>query len=472
MIRIDPPKIPYQGQFLKGPLKHLSSMRLRIALLFSLVIAIVLMVNFAFLYYFLEQYFHNEAQLIINERIMLMHDLLVDSNDGLNVLKNRVEGEWGNPNHEPLWVKIQLPNGKILSKSKEFDSNGNSSFVQKYTRIKIEVGPTEYIDVFIKLDRSKEQELLISYGINLLLLLMLSVYASIYFTFKLLSWQIFPLLKMSKKMRHISLKSLHRRIDSSNFPSELVPVAQSFNFMLDHLQRSFEQISRFSGDIAHELRTPLNALLIKTDVMLEKPRSSEEYQELLESLNKDARGLSKLIDTLLFLSRTENPNRNLNFEIIHLNEEIKSLLEFYEPLAAEKQMHFVLTSEPNISIYSERSLFQRVLGNLIQNAIQHCNEGTLIEIKFYSASDDIFIEVIDNGPGISSEHLPFLFDRLYRVDPSRNQNSGGLGLGLSIVASIMKLHGGKATVESEPRKGTKFKLFFPHLKKSQSLHNF
>jgi two-component system heavy metal sensor histidine kinase CusS len=432
------------------------------ALLFSSIIAFLLLIVFSYLYYFLQQSFNTEATIILNERIMLISDILKDDTGGLGTLKRRIEKEWIGPHHEPLWIQVRLPDGSLFSESPYYTQNTGSDYFESVRTIQLDSGSVPYLKVFLKLDRSKERDLLISYGKKMLLLLLLTILISIYLTFKVISREIFPLIKMSRKMKNISLKSLHRRIDSRNFPIELVPVAQSFNIMLNELENSFEQISRFSADIAHELRTPLNALMIKTEVMMEKPRSTQEYQELLESLNKDTRGLSKLIDTLLFLARTENPNRILQFENLNLNEEIQSLIEFYEALASEKFIRLVFEPHPSVSVNVEKSLFDRALGNLIQNAIQYCPMKARIRIRLVGDSSGALIEVSDNGPGIDSSHLPFLFDRLYRIDSSRNPHSGGLGLGLSIVSSIMKLHGGTVSVDSEVGKGSVFRLSFPN----------
>lgn len=266
-------------------------------------------------------------------------------------------------------------------------------------------------------------------------------------------------------MRNITLKSLHNRIETKHFPHELIPVAQSFNIMLNELQKSFEQISRFSIDIAHELRTPLNSLMIKIDVTLGKSRTIAEYQDLLESLSRDARGLSKLIDALLFLGRAENPNREIQLENFEVSQEINSLIDLYEPMASEKSITITFKSQGPIRFDMEKSLFARALGNLIHNSIQYCPSHAEITIGLFHDDRSLRIEVADNGPGIEHHHLAFLFDRLYRVDPSRNKNSGGLGLGLSIVLSIMKLHGGTVSADSDVGKGSIFTLYFPNRNK-------
>ncbi|MGZ3794214.1 MAG: heavy metal sensor histidine kinase [Bdellovibrio sp.] len=451
-----------KGESLKlSIIKYFNSMRLRLALLFTTIITCLLCVVFIFLYYFLHKTFNDEAITVVDERILLINDILKDNPNGLEILKTRIEKEWTSP-REPLSLEIKLPGGSLFAKSPRFDQQTGVEFFQA-TRV-IRLSPLShalpYLDVSLKFDRAKERELLISYAKNMALLFIITIILSIYIIFNLISREIFPLLKMSRKMRNISLNSLHRRINYDRFPIELVPVAQSFNSMLNELEKSFEQISRFSADIAHELRTPLNALMIKIEVMMDKRRTVEEYQELLESLNKDTQGLSKLIDSLLFLARAENSNFVIQFESLDINYEIHSLIDFYEALASEKNIHIHFEPHSQITLNVEKSLFDRAVGNLIQNAIQHCPVGSLITVRLIGDKEEVLIEVVDNGPGIDAVHLPHLFQRLYKIDSSRNPHSG-LGLGLSIVASIMKLHGGSASVQSELGKGTVFQLVFP-----------
>lgn len=440
-------------------------MKLRIALFFSLILALTLFIVFGYFYFFLQQYFKDEGSVILNERILLINDILKDKKNGLDTLRHRIEHEWNSPNHEPLWLQVKTPDERLFAESPAFSSISDSAQYLSNINIKTNINNPSSLFVSLRLDRTKEKNTLVTYGRNMMLFLLFTIGVSSFFTFKLISKEIFPLLKMSRKMRRISLRSLHRRIETKNFPLELVPVAQSFNTMLNELEKSFQQISRFSSDIAHELRTPLNALMIKIEVMMEKPRSTQEYQELLESLSNDTRGLSKLIDTLLFLARTENPKRTLLFERININEEIRSLIDFYEAIASEKSIQISLQSQDEIFLDVEKSLFDRALGNLLQNSIQYCQNDASVQIEISRDSESIIIAVIDNGPGIDAKHLPFIFNRLYRVDSSRNPNSGGLGLGLSIVASIMKLHGGLASVESTKGEKTSFKLSFPSQQK-------
>jgi len=245
MIKTFGTKMQAMIQTSKNSQRIVKSMKLRITLLFSLITAFILLATFGYLYYFLHNYFKNEAAVILDERVMLINDIMIYNHDGLNSLKNRIEKEWVNQNYEPLWIQVVLPNGKVFAESPQYSTVTGNDYFKTQHRIKIHSNPISYIDVSLILDRSKEAELLVSYGKKLFFLFCLTILFTGYLTSKVISLEIFPLLKMSRKMRNISLKSLNRRINPDNFSMELAPVAESFNVMLNELEKSFDKISRF-----------------------------------------------------------------------------------------------------------------------------------------------------------------------------------------------------------------------------------
>lgn len=443
-------------------------MKVRLAIIFSTLSVMILLSVFGYLYYFLNKNLDTEALEILNERFLLISDILKYNENGLLDLKNRIEHEWTSAQHEPLWIQVTLSDNTVWAQSSLYNSNPDGNYITSKKHFITNKLPLVYspITVSLQLNRSSQRELLLNYSHKMIYLLIATIIISIISVITIVNHETEPILYMTKKIKSISPNSLHRRLKLDVLPTELIPLADSFNSMMYQLENSFSQVSMFSADIAHELRTPLNALMIKIEVMLEKKRSTKEYEDLLESLLKDTFDLSSLIDTLLFLARVDNQKNSLRFENLNLNNELKLILEFYEPLALEKEIQLKLESNENIIGFVEKRLFDRAIGNLIQNAIQYCPAGSKVLIHLYSTHDTTFIDVKDNGPGISSEHIPFLFNRLYRVDSSRNHNSGGLGLGLSIVTSVMKAHKGKAEVRSEKGKGSCFSLHFPKTENS------
>jgi len=270
-----------------------------------------------------------------------------------------------------------------------------------------------------------------------------------------------PVRKMAETAARIGSSTLYERLEQSGLPSELSDLAATFNDMLDRLEDSFVRLSRFSTDIAHELRTPLQNLRGEAEVILSKARQPGEYRELLGSALEEYHRLSNLIDRLLFLARAENPQTLIQREDLDLKNEIGLLHDFYHLSAGESDIALRAETPEGIRAPLDRSLFQRAVGNLIENSMKYTPAGGTIILKTSNDDGNIRVEVSDTGKGIPSDQISRVFDRFYRVDASRSPSSGGAGLGLSIVKSIMDLHNGTVEIQSEPTKGTTVTLLFP-----------
>ena len=267
-----------------------------------------------------------------------------------------------------------------------------------------------------------------------------------------------PVARIGETLRRIRSTTLDERISTQDLPKELLELASTSNEMLDGLERSFLQISRFSADIAHELRTPINNLMGEVGVALARPRAPEEYRSLLESCLEECLRLSRLIDSLLFLARAEGGDHQAQRQPVDLGQELGAIAEFYEPLAADAGVALRVTGEAGAQAQLDRALLQSAVGNLIENAIAATTPGGAVTVTVSPEEGGVRVEVADTGTGIGPAHLPYLFDRLYRVDPARR---GGAGLGLSIVKSIVALHGGSVSLVSEVGAGTRVTLRFP-----------
>jgi two-component system heavy metal sensor histidine kinase CusS len=270
-----------------------------------------------------------------------------------------------------------------------------------------------------------------------------------------------PVRKMAETAARIGSNNLHERLERPGLPSELSNLAATFNDMLDRLEDSFVRLSRFSTDIAHELRTPLQNLRGEAEVFLSKKREPGEYQELIGSALEEYHRLSNLIDRLLFLARAENPQTLIQREDLDLKKELDILQDFYGLSAGESGVALRAETPEGLRAPLDRSLFQRAVGNLIENSMKYTPSGGTVLLKASSDNGHIRVEVSDTGKGIPPDQLSRVFDRFYRVDASRSPSSGGAGLGLSIVKSIMDLHDGTAEIRSEPFQGTTVILLFP-----------
>lgn len=271
-----------------------------------------------------------------------------------------------------------------------------------------------------------------------------------------------PVEEIAATARRITSSHLGERITAEGYPYELASLALTFNNMLDGLEESFERISRFSADIAHDLRTPVNNIRGEAEVALARARTIDEYRDALESSLEEAVRLSDLICNLLFLARTENPLTHLRLELVDVTDLLEGVREYYDASAADAGV--VLTSsrrsEP-VLVELDRTLVQRAISNLVSNAVAHTPEGGTVMMEAHADSVNVLISVSDTGVGIPADALPRVFDRFFRVDPSRSTASGGTGLGLSIVQGIAQLHRGNVEITSKPGLGTQVTLCLP-----------
>ncbi|HSW07247.1 heavy metal sensor histidine kinase [Aquabacterium sp.] len=264
----------------------------------------------------------------------------------------------------------------------------------------------------------------------------------------------------------ISVRPLHERLQVANSPTELRESAEAFNRMLDRLDSAFKRLSEFSSDLAHDLRTPINNLLGEAQVALSKPRSAAEYRAVLESAVEDYERISRLIENMLFLARADDPQAAIRPLWIDLQPWLERGCGYFEMLAEEcgvtLAMQMAGVGAMWQQVWADETLLTRALGNLVSNALRYAPRGSQITVgSQLHEGGTCTLTVCNDGPPIAPEHQQRIFDRSFRVDPSRAGSASGSGLGLAIVKSIMDLHGGTVTVASAPGQPTVFSLWFP-----------
>jgi two-component system, OmpR family, heavy metal sensor histidine kinase CusS len=267
-----------------------------------------------------------------------------------------------------------------------------------------------------------------------------------------------PVHAMSREIGRINAEKLHARIAREDWPAELRALASSFDEMLARLERSFEQLTRFSSDIAHEFRSPVNNLVAAASVTLARARTPAEYQNTLEVVVEEGNRLSRMVASMLFLARADNAEQHIHPEPVRLADEFRRLVDFHG-ISAEEQ-GVTLVAEGDCEVMADPLLLQRALSNLLSNALRHTPRGGTVRLRAERTQGAVRIAVEDDGCGIAAQHLPFLFERFYRVDAARSA-ADSTGLGLAVVASIAALHGGLASVVSVPGKGSTFTLTLP-----------
>lgn len=267
--------------------------------------------------------------------------------------------------------------------------------------------------------------------------------------------------EFSNKIQKISADSLHERIHVDDWPNELKGLGTEFNLMLNRIQTSFIQLTQFSADIAHELRSPLNNLQGITEVALAKEKLPIEYSKILESYMNEYQHLTKLVESLLFLARSDQGQLVLKKQLLNAREEVLKLVDYYQLIAEDNKIDVCCEGGASISV--DVTLFKRIINNLLLNSLKYTPQNGTIKISIKSVDKQwVEISIHDTGIGIDEKHLPKIFDRFYRVDSSRSPKSGGLGLGLAIVKSIVELHLGKINIVSKPNVGTSIYMYFPY----------
>ena len=256
-----------------------------------------------------------------------------------------------------------------------------------------------------------------------------------------------PLHAIKLEAAAITADRLHSRLATESIPIELVDLAETLNQMLARLEDSFRRLSDFSSDIAHELRTPVSNLLTQTQVMLLRVRTIDEYQDVLASNAEELERMAKMIADMLFLAKADNDLVVPNLEAVDLRAEAEGLASFYEAVAEENSV--ALTVDGSATVTGDRLMLRRAIGNLLSNAFGHTPRGGYVRIQIGKNEDRMAtIQVENSGETISPEHLPRLFDRFYRADPSRKRLADGVGLGLALTRSIIQAHGGSVSVRS------------------------
>ena len=269
-----------------------------------------------------------------------------------------------------------------------------------------------------------------------------------------------PLHTITRMAQRMTAQHLDERLAPSRWPKELAVMALAFDGMLDRLKEAVARLQQFSADLAHELRTPIQNLMLETEVTLARVRTVPEYQEGLAHNLEELRRLAVMVDDLLFLARAESPQQELDWQTLDALDALQSAWDFFD--AAAEEQGLAVAYQGSGVVQAEPQLLHRALTNLLSNALRYTPAAGTITLEAETdASGACALRVSDTGRGIDPEYLPKLFDRFFQVEPDHSRSLEGMGFGLSIVRSIMDLHGGRVEVHSPPAQGSTFTLYFP-----------
>jgi two-component system OmpR family sensor kinase len=268
-----------------------------------------------------------------------------------------------------------------------------------------------------------------------------------------------PLDNLTTTARTISSQNLSRRVHTPDARGEMRHLVDTFNSMLDKLERSFLSQQHLLQDVSHELRTPLTVLRGEVDLALKKVRSPEEYSRVLSLTLREINRLNSLIESLLFLARLDSGQGELNMQETAFTEFIREITDDLSILAQQKDISVTFTASGPWKVSADRMHLRRAFINILENAFKYTPENGQVAVDVSGGEGSVRLTVKDTGVGIESAHLPFIFDRFYRAEAARS--SKGFGLGLSIAAAIIKAHQGQISVDSLPGQGSAFVITLP-----------
>lgn len=269
-----------------------------------------------------------------------------------------------------------------------------------------------------------------------------------------------PLSKMSEAVSRVTSKDFQLPLKADALPDELQPIAATLAQTLEQLRKAFEREKQAAADISHELRTPLAALMTTLEVALRKPRSSEEYREILEECRFSGQHMYQLVERLLTLARLDAGADQFHPAQVDVIEVALTCADIIRPLARARGLELRLNLPDPITTQTDPNKLREVLTNLLHNAVEYNKPDGAIDLIVERTNGHVRFEVRDTGIGIKPDAIEHLFERFFRADPSRHADTPHAGLGLSIVKSYVDLMGGTIKVESSPA-GTTFTVELP-----------
>ncbi len=272
-----------------------------------------------------------------------------------------------------------------------------------------------------------------------------------------------PIENILDELKQINANDLSARLKTTNTKDEIYQLINEVNNLLSRLENSFERISQFSSDASHELKTPLTIIKGEIEVALRKERSVNEYKEALTTSLNEICVIEQTINDLLFLAKNEKDLIIDKQEEFYLDELTDESINELKNFAKLHRVEVTLEVKDSLGLIGFPNLLKIAIKNALKNAIQFSNENSKVIIKIFKKDDFLNISIQDFGIGIAKEEQNKIFEKFYRTDKSRNKNSGGTGLGMSILKKIIDIHKAEINIKSIENQGTTISFSF-HIK--------
>jgi len=444
------------------------TIRIRITILFASLFLILSSFFSLFMYNYLNRILNlEEEELIKNEAFHVVSHLIIsrDSNSGTYSFSN----------YELISQHAKLAiievNGSIIPGETEQAIIDSPPEYNSFRSLEIEgKGPWNYYDepmyyndiiigwIRISSSGSHIKETLDNVKIVLITATPIFIFFATMSSLFLASRALTPIDSITKTANSIERENLSRRIKTPNANDEVGRLARTFNRMISRLETSFKKERQFTADASHELRTPITIITAQSEEALIKNRL-KDYREAFEVIIDESKRLGFLISQLLLLARSDEGKHNLNIEKLNLRVIAEGVINEMKNIATKKKVKIFLDSDPEVEINADQTFITMLFLDLIDNAIKYNKKGGSIEVALKKEKSTARIIISDTGIGISKINIENIFDRFYRVEKARTERSSGLGL--SIVRSIVKVHGGSIKVSSKLGTGTTFEIIIP-----------
>jgi len=267
--------------------------------------------------------------------------------------------------------------------------------------------------------------------------------------------------QMIGAMKQLSKGDFSVNLDSNpRYMGQFAPLVRSFNEMVSDLNRMEQMRQEFISNVSHEFQSPLTSIAGFAKALQREDLPADTRKHYLEIIETESKRLSRMSDNLLKLTSLESNRHPFEKKPYRLDRQLRHLILACEPLWRDKDLEMDVEL-PETTIVADEDLMSQVWLNLLHNAIKFAPSGGTIGIRLSQAHNRIRVNLTDNGPGLSAESLPRVFERFYKEDKARDRSAGGSGLGLSIVKRIVGMHGGEAFAANRPSGGASFTVELP-----------